>query len=457
MAWKIYYSGAVELWGKTIPQFSRGRYISGQQLPLYDVGRLFPPILDFRNHLYRCLFFFAEDGGNYQISVEGPYPSTRPETLEIALGSETPTYFVPYLVDETQPPQIVGSWSNSVSFSLEGKGAIPFWLRLSLSETATPHVGGWFVLKVGSVTASHVVYTYKGNYVVLPADLWQPLRLSMVMSEPSLPAQFHVSPSSYEVKGHLFSNLSDEILVSYPVSGEFFESSFRQRQIKVLASAIAEVWIKGDAALGVTSAHFSRRSDALARLGVPIDMLNDALVYLTTVWSSTEGDARVSFATDLVAALGDALAHLSGNYFTLRSDGKVFIGLEKAMRADSLAFIAREIWGRNCDAYVSFLTIDDILEVPYHPNRVYGFSVIEPLAHQTIMQPYVSALFYATELTGQTQIRVLEETLPNMWHPRGIVSTYPQKTTLAVRGRRIRLRNEGSNWGIVVWIIHSQV
>jgi hypothetical protein len=451
---QLYYSGAIELWGLTIPQFSRGRYISERQVELYNVGFLFPPPILSPRSIHRAIYIYnsADEGISVTLDILGPYPSTRPETLQIALGSSTPTFYIDYLSDETESPSVVGGWSSSVSLNIPTNSAFPIWLRLSYSNDSTPTNDAYFILRANTQPVSYIVYSYRQNRVTLPSPLWGAVRSGLRLSEDIYTTSTTPSPI-YAPGGLLYSDFGS-IQVNYPLIDGFAESDYAGRVIFVLANAIAEFWLRADAASRFSSSEFPARGDAATLFAIPEDLRADAVAYLTNLVTTGRGDALANLATDLISKLADALANISSAVFTYRADALTHAGSEWVNRGDALAYVAVDLVQRHGDAFVRFLTIDDILEIsPLPSNSVWGVFFLPPLSLATAFVPFAFATLHATSLAEGSKVRVLHSDDQLFWQPLGILSIYPSKSTMAVRRGYLRFRNERDDWAVVVWAL----
>jgi hypothetical protein len=173
---KLYYSGAIELWGATIPQFSRGRYISSRQVEVYNVGLLFPPPVLTPQPYHRCLYLYNPSDtvvNDATLEVIGPFPPTRPEEVYIALGAQSPTFYVDFLENENASPLIFGVWSTSLVLSIPPRSAFPSLAAVRVSMIRPPpQVIPTSFLRVNEVPVTYVVYSYQSQQVQLPRDLW---------------------------------------------------------------------------------------------------------------------------------------------------------------------------------------------------------------------------------------------------------------------------------------------
>jgi hypothetical protein len=451
---QLHYSGAIELWGLTIPQFSRGRYISERQVELYNVGLLFPPPVLSPRSIHRCIFAYnpTDESESVTLSVLGPYPSTRPETLQIALGSSTPTFYVGYLLDESSGPPIIGSWGTSVSLNIPAKSAFPLWLRLTYTSSSTPISDAYFILQTGSQPISYIVYSYQRNQVILPYALWGAMRSGLRLSGDIYTASTTPSPV-YTPAGFLRSGFSN-VQVSYPLVDGFAESDYTKKVIYVLANAIAEFWLRADAAARFSSAEFATRGDAASLFAVPEELRADAVAHFTNLVTTRRGDALANFATDLLDRLADALVNISSNVFAYRADALAHIGLEWLRRGDALAYVAVDVTQRRGDTFVRFLTIDDILEIsPLPSNSVWGVLFLPPLSLATVSVTFASATLHATSLIEDSRVRVLYSDDQVFWRPLGVLPIYPSKFVGAVQRGYLRFRNERDDWVVVAWAL----
>jgi hypothetical protein len=451
---QLHYSGAIELWGLTIPQFSRGRYISERQVELYNVGLLFPPPVLSPRTVHRCIFAYnpADGSETVTLSILGPYPSTRPETLQIALGSSTPTFYVDYLSDESDSPPVVGSWGTSLSLNIPPKSAFPLWLRLTYSSSSTPVSDAYFVLQAGSQPLAYIVYSYQRNQVILPDALWGAMRSGLRLSG-DIYTTSTTPPPIYTPAGFLYSSF-DNVQANYPLVDGFAESDYTRKMIYVLVNAIAEFWLRADAAARFSSAEFATRGDAASLFAIPEELRADAVAYLTNLVAARRGDALATFAIDLVSRLADALANFSSNAFAYRADALAHIGSEWVKRGDALAFIAISATERRGDTFVRFLTVDDILEIsPLPSNSVWGVLFLPPLFLSTISVTFASATLHATSLTEDSKVRVLYSDDQVFWRPLTVLPIYPSKFTGAVQRGYLRFRNERDDWAVVAWAL----
>jgi len=451
---QLHYSGAIELWGLTIPQFSRGRYISERQVELYNVGSLFPPPVLSPCSIHRCIFAYnpTDESESVTLSVLGPYPSARPETLQIALGSSTPTFYVDYLSDESSSPPIVGSWGSSLSLNIPAKSAFPFWLKLTYTSSSTPISDAYFVLQADSQPVAYIVYSYQRNRVILPDPLWETMRAGLRLSGDIYTASTTPSPI-YTPAGFLYSSF-DSIQADYPLVDGFAESDYTYKAIYVLANAIAEFWLRADAAARLSSAEFATRGDAASLFAVPEELRADAVAHLTNLVATRRGDALANFAADLISRLADALANISSDVFAYRADALAHIGSEWVRRGDVLTYVAIDITQRRGDAFARFLTVDDILEIsPLPSNSVWGVLFLPPLSLATISVTFASATLHATSLTEDSKVRVLYSDDQVFWRPLAILPIYPSKFTGAVQRGYLRLRNERDDWAVVAWAL----
>lgn len=451
---RLHYSGAIELWGLTIPQFSRGRYISERQVELYNVGSLFPPPVLSPRSIHRCIFAYNPTDGSESItlSVLGPYPSTRAETLQIALGSSTPTFYVDYLLDESSSPPIIGSWGTSLSLNIPAKSAFPLWLKLTYSSSSTPVSDAYFVLQAGSQPIAYIVYSYQRNQVVLPDALWGAVRSGLRLSSDIYTTSTTPSPI-YTPAGFLRSSFSS-VQSTYSLVDGFAESDYTQKVIYVLANAIAEFWLRADAAARLSSAEFATRGDAASLFAVPEELRADAVAHLTDLITTRRGDALANLATDLVSRLADALANISSDVFAYRADALAHIGSEWVKRGDALAYVAVDVVQRRGDAFTRFLTVDDILEIsPLPSNSVWGVLFLPPLSLSTISVTFTSATLHATSLIEDSKVRVLYSDDQVFWRPLAVLPVYPSKFTGTVQRGYLRFRNERDDWAVVAWAL----
>lgn len=454
MSVTLHYSGAIEPWGLTFPFFSRGRYVSRLELPLYDVGALFPGMSTGGSYRYRCLFAKAVEGGNITLTISGPFPSVRSEVMEVALGAQSPTTFVPYLSDETQAPNVFSEWRKTVSFALQPGQTFPLWFRLYIPTTARPTNGAWFVISVNGTVASHIIYTYKESYTMLPLQLWADVRKAWVFSDSSFPVASQNPPSTYEPAGWRWSS-PFTVLVQYPVAAGFEESSFSKRLVKIVAGAIGEFWRRADALAGFHQEWAFVSGDAAVRLAFPVDVEGDAVVNLCGRFDSLKGDALVNFAKDLVEVVSDSLAVFGKDYLAVRGDAMLYLGYERLLRGDVLTFIAKRLETKLGDAQVLFSSVDDILGLPGGAASYYGFSVIPGLSWLNLRQPFTPAQLYATDLGGSGRLRVLEEVQSGLWRVVGTIDVYPSVSRFVVNSRTVRIRNDGDSWGLVAWAFVS--
>jgi hypothetical protein len=452
---KLYYSGAIELWDITIPQFSRGRYISSRQVEVYNVGLLFPPPVLTPQPYHRCLYLYNPSDtvvNNATLEVIGPFPPTRPEEVHIALGAQSPTFYVDFLENENASPLVFGVWSASLVLSIPPRSAFPVWLRLEYDGTSTSTSDSYFVLQVNGVPVTYVVYSYQSQRVQLPPHLWGVLRSGLRQST-SLVATQATPPPIYQPAGFLRS-LLNSITSLYPLVDGFAESDYIQKVIKVLAIAIAEFWLSADAAARFSASVTSVGGDALTILGIPTDLRADALLHLSSLLREGRADALTIFANALIERLGDAVAHLSSNALTFRADALAHIGTEWIRRGDSLTFVAAGVGERAGDAFVRCLTIDDILDIsPLPATSVWGVSIIPPLSLATLRVPFISATLHATSLAEESRVRVLLSSDGNFWVLAGIVPVYPDKIVRPVEQGYLRFRNERDDWVTVVWAL----
>jgi hypothetical protein len=452
---KLYYSGAIELWGITIPQFSRGRYISSRQVEVYNVGLLFPPPVLTPQPYHRCLYLYNPSDAavdNATLEVVGPFPPTRPEEVHIALGAQSPTFYVDFLEDENASPSIFGVWSASLTLSIPSRSAFPVWLRLEYRDVSTPTSDSYFILRVNGEPVTYVVYSYRSQQVQLPRDLWGVLRSGLRQSAPLVAVQT-TPPPIYQPAGFLRS-LPDSITSLYPLVDGFAESDYIQKVIRVLAIAIAEFWLSADAAARFSASATSVDGDAFTILGIPTDLRADALLHLSSLLRERQADALAIFANALTERLGDAVAHLSSNALTFRADALAHIGTEWIKRGDSLTFVATGVGERAGDAFVRCLTIDDILDIsPLPATSVWGVSIIPPLSLTTLRVPFVSATLHATSLVEESRVRVLLSSDGNFWMLAGTVPVYPDKLVRPVGRGYLRFRNERDDWVTVVWAL----
>jgi hypothetical protein len=451
---QLHYSGAIELWGLTIPQFSRGRYISERQIELYNVGLLFPPPVLSPSSIHRCIFAYnpTDRSESITLSILGPYPSTRPETLQIALGSSTPTFYVDYLSDENSSPPVIGSWGTSLSLNIPAKSAFPLWLKLTYSSSSTPVSDAYFVLQVGSQPIAYIVYSYQRNQVVLPDALWGAVRSGLRLSSDIYTTGATPSPI-YAPAGFLRSSFSS-VQVDYPLVDGFTEADYTQKVIHVLANAVAEFWLRADAAARLSSAEFATRGDAASLFATPEELRADAIAHLTNLVTTKRGDALTSFAVNLISRLADALANISSNAFAYRADALAHIGSEWVRRGDALAYVAVDVVQRRGDTFVRFLTVDDILEIsPLPANSMWGVLFLPPLSLATVSVTFASATLHATSLVENSKVRVLYSDDQLFWRPLGILPIYPSKFTGAVQRGYLRFRNERDDWAVVAWAL----
>jgi hypothetical protein len=451
---QLHYSGAIELWGLTIPQFSLGRYISERQVELYNVGSLFPPPVLSPRSIHRCIFAYnpTDASESVTLSILGPYPSTRPETLQIALGSSTPTFYVGYLLDESSSPPIIGSWGSSLSLNIPAKSAFPLWLKLTYSSSSTPVSDAYFILRAGSQPISYIVYSYQRNRVVLPDALWEAMRSGLRLSGDIYTASTTPSPV-YTPAGFLRSGFSN-VQVSYPLVDSFAESDYTTKVIYVLANAIAEFWLRADAAVRLSSAEFATRGDAASLFAIPEELRADAVAHFTNLVTTRRGDALANFAVNLISRLADALANISSDVFAYRADALVHIGSEWVKRGDALTYVAVDVTQRHGDAFARFLTIDDILEIsPLPSNSVWGVLFLPPLSLSTISVTFTSATLHATSLIEDSRVRVLYSDDQVFWRPLALLPIYPSKFTGAVQRGYLRFRNERDDWAVVAWAL----
>jgi hypothetical protein len=451
---QLHYSGAIELWGLTIPQFSRGRYISERQIELYNVGLLFPPPVLSPRSIHRCIFAYNPTNESVSVTLDilGPYPSTRPETLQIAFGSSTPTFYVDYLSDEGSDPPIVGDWGTSLNLSIPAKSAFPLWLKLTYSSSSTPVSDAYFILRADSQPVSYIVYSYQRNQVILPDALWEAMRSGLRLSGDIYTASTTPSPI-YTPAGFLYSSF-DDIQANYPLVDGFAESDYAQKVIYVLANAIAEFWLRADAAARLSSAEFVTRGDAASLFAIPEELRADAVAHLTNLVATRRGDALANFATDLVSRLADALANISSDIFAYRADALAHIGWERLKRGDALAYVAVDVTQRRGDAFARFLTVDDILEIsPLPANSIWGVLFLPPLSFATVSVTFASATLHATSLVENSKVRVLYSDDQVFWRPLGILPIYPSKFTGTVQRGYLRFRNERDDWAVVAWAL----
>jgi hypothetical protein len=452
---KLYYSGAIELWGITIPQFSRGRYISGRQVEVYNVGLLFPPPVLTPQPYHRCLYLYNPSDtvvNNATLEVVGPFPPARPEEVYIALGAQSPTFYVDLLENENASPPIFGVWSASLTLSIPARSAFPVWLRLEYRSASTPTSDSYFVLRVNGEPVTYVVYSYQSQQVQLPRDLWGVLRGGLRQSEPLITTQV-TPPPIYQPAGFLRS-LPDSITSLYPLVDGFAESDYIQKVIRVLAIAIAEFWLSADAAARFSASATSVGGDAFTILGIPVDLRADALLHLSSLLRESRSDTLAIFANALIERLGDAVAHLSSNALTFRADALAHIGTEWIRRGDSLTFVATGVREGAGDAFVRCLTVDDILDIsPMPDTAVWGVSIIPPLSLTTLRVPFASATLHVTSLGEESRVRVLLSSDGQFWMLAGIVPVYPDKLVRPVGRGYLRFRNERDDWVTVVWAL----
>lgn len=453
---RVFYSGAMHQWGLTIPIFSRGRWISNRQLDFYNVGILYAPPVDNPGDYYRALYVYnddAQEAVSSLLRVLGPYPTTRQEMLRVALASETPTFFIPYLANPTMSPSVVGGWTTNLAITIPPRSAIPIWLRLSIPVTATPTSDAYFTLSVNDSVVSHIVYTYKTNHAILPLDLWVGGREGYCLSD--VISDSGVTPSpAYSPGGFILSSAS-QVLVSYPVQEGFAESDFARKLIRVLALAIGEFWLRADAAVRYSEIYSAKLSDALTFFGVPIDNFVDAVVNVTDRISQVRGDALVHFARQLVEEVADALAHFGLDVYSYRGDALLHLGWERLGKGDSLAFVAQRMEEKRADTFLRLLSVDDILQLQGNLFGVsWGFFILAPLAVVNIRNPYPVSIFRATQTSGEeSRIMVLESEDGRLWAPVGLIPEYPDYAEAEISGRYIRIRNENGKWCIIVWAL----
>mgnify|MGYP000013210454 CR=1 FL=1 len=450
----IHYSGAIETWGLTIPQFSRGRYIAGREVELYNVGYLFPPPIILPVSLHRCVFVYnpTDNSETITLDVQGPYPTDRPETFYLALGSSAPTFYVDYLEDEQRTPPIVGGWATSLELSVPAKSAFPVWLRLSFASTSAPTKDAYFVLRFNAQPVSYIIYSYQQNVVVLPSTLWQAIRAGGRLGS-AVTVSGTTPPPIYTPAGYLLST-NAQVNVTYPLVDNFAESDFGRKVISVVANAIAEFWLRADASARLSEDTYLSRADAMTLFGAPQETLADALAHLTSVVTTLRGDALVHLAVSLIERLGDALTHLGLEQFPVKGDALVYLGTEWIKRGDTLTFFAIDAVQRRGDADVRLLTVDDILDLsPLPSSSVWGASLIPPLSQVTVTATFDSGVLHATCLIEGSRVRALYSSDGIFWQPLGIIPIYSNKLQRAIGRGFVRFRNERDDWTIVVWAV----
>ena len=442
------------MWGLTIPQFSRGRYISNRQLETYNVGLLYPPPIPSPRNIHRAIFVYNEGNSNINVTLDvaGPFPAGRPETLQIALGSSSPAFYVEFLADEGSNPPIVGSWGTSLSLIIPPQSAFPIWLRLSFTPTSTPTEDSYFILRVNNQPSVYIVYSYQRNRVILPQTLWQATRNGLRVSNHASSAGETPAPI-YIPKGFLLSS-QQSVSVLYPLVDKFAESDYAKKIINVLAIAIAEFWLRADAEVRLSDSIYARRGDTAALFAIPETIKGDALVYLNNLVSQRRGDALANFAVELIERLGDALANISSDVFSRRADALTHLGWERLLRGDGLSFIAIDVASRRGDALARFHTTDDILGLdPLPTNSIWGVSLIPPLSFTTVFVAFESASAHITSVTEESRVRLLYSPDGVFWQPLAIVPIYSNKFAGTIQRGYLRFRNERDEWAVVIWAL----